>query len=99
MPPKMPAGNFSAVKRTLASKYREAKSQVSQQNPTDDEDMGVPEDQHMAIGNESDDDLGGFGGFSGFYGAGGSVDDSENAGDDFEAADQDIIGVTVSLSN
>jgi hypothetical protein len=96
MPPKMPAGNFSAVKRTLASKYREAKSQVSQQNPFDD-DIEVPKDQDMAMWNESDEGLGGFGGF---YGTGGSnVDDSEDAGDDFEAADQDIIGVTVSLPN
>jgi hypothetical protein len=96
MPPKMPTGNFSAIKRTLASKYREAKSQVSQQNPIDN-NIRVPEDQDMAIGNESNKGLGGFGGF---YNTGGSnINDSEDTRDDFKAADQDIIGITISLPN
>ena len=96
MPPKMPTSNFSTIKRTLVSKYREAKSQVSQQNPINN-NREVPEDQDIAIGNESNEDLGGF---SGFYSTRASdINDSKDTRDDFKAINQDIISIIMSLSN
>jgi hypothetical protein len=95
MPPKMPSGKFRGSHRTLASRAKEAKSGLAQQQQTQENAIGqhgfqlpgedIDRDKRMGGYDSGDDTF--FGGFGG----------SENEGLDDEGLDDEDILVAVSI--